>query len=112
MTKDVKNKLRKKNDLPLILIGAGALLVVGVLIWQAVSFSNSNVPAQPADVERISLTEAKAALDAGTAVFLDVRSAGAFADSHVAGAVNIPEAELPDRLGELDKDAWIITYCT
>jgi len=112
MTKDVKNKLRKKNDLPLILIGAGALLVVGVLIWQAVSFSNSNVPAQPTDVERISLTEAKAALDAGTAVFLDVRSAGAFADSHVAGAVNIPEAELPDRLGELDKDAWIITYCT
>lgn len=112
MAKDVKKKLRKKNDLPLILIGAGALLVVGVLIWQAVSFSNSNVPAQPADVERISLTEAKAALDAGTAVFLDVRSAGAFADSHVAGAVNIPEAELPNRLGELDKQDWIITYCT
>ena len=85
---------------------------MGVLIWQAVSFSNSNVPAQPADVERISLTEAKAALDAGTAVFLDVRSAGAFADSHVAGAVNIPEAELPNRLGELDKQDWIITYCT
>lgn len=112
MARDVKKKVRKKNDLPLILIGAGALLVVGVLIWQAVSFSRSNVPAQPADVARVTLADSKAALDAGSAVFLDVRSAGAFANSHIAGAVNIPEAELPNRIGELDKDAWIITYCT
>lgn len=112
MASNVKIKRKKNKDLPLILIGAGALLVVGVLIWQAVSFSSSKIPAQPADVARVSLAEAKAALDAGTAVFLDVRSAGAFADSHVAGAINIPEAELPDRLGELDKQDWIITYCT
>lgn len=112
MARDVKKKLRKQNDLPLILIGAGALLVVGVLIWQAISFSSSNVPAQPSDVARVTLAESKAALDAGSAVFLDVRSAGAFADSHIAGAINIPEAELPNRIGELDKDAWIITYCT
>ena len=112
MANNVKIKRKKNKDLPLILIGAGALLVVAVLVWQAVSFSSTKVPSQPADVARVSLAEAKAALDAGTAVFLDVRSAGSFADSHVAGAVNIPEAELPDRLGELDKQDWIITYCT
>jgi len=99
MARDVKKKLRKKNDLPLILIGAGALLVVGVLIWQAISFSSSNVQAKPSDVARVTLAESKAALDAGSAVFLDVRSAGAFADSHIAGAINIPEAELPNRIG-------------
>jgi len=112
MAKTAKNIRQQKSNLPLILIGAGALLVVAVLIWQAISFSSSKIPSQPADVARVSLAEAKAALDAGSAVFLDVRSAGAFADSHVAGAINIPEAELPDRLGELDKQAWIITYCT
>ena len=64
------------------------------------------------EVPRVSLEEAKAAFDAKTAVFLDVRSAGSYAAGHVPGALSIPLNEMEARLGELDPQQWIITYCT
>ena len=42
---------------------------------------------------------------------VDVRSASDFTTTHVPGAVNIPLAELRDRLGELDPDVPTVTYC-
>ena len=72
------------------------------------------LPQTEADVPRVSLEEAYVALNAGAATFVDVRSADSYAASHVAGAINIPveliEAN-PNDIG-LDKDQWIITYCT
>jgi hypothetical protein len=68
-------------------------------------------PNQPEAVERVDLADAKAALDAGTAVFVDVRSAAEYEQGHIPGALSIPGTELEDRLGELDPSAWIITYC-
>jgi rhodanese-related sulfurtransferase len=64
------------------------------------------------EIQRVSIDEAKAALDSGSALFVDVRSAEAYQASHISGAVNIPSEELEARLGELDKAQWIITYCT
>jgi rhodanese-related sulfurtransferase len=45
-------------------------------------------------------------------VFVDVRSAGSYAASHIPGALSIPLGELDARLDELDPAARIITYCT
>jgi len=73
---------------------------------------NAPQEAQQPDVPRVSLEEAKAALDAGSAVFVDVRSHQAFAAGHIPGALHIPLADIEARLGELDKAEWIITYCT
>ncbi len=44
---------------------------------------------------------------------VDIRSPEMFAESHIAGAVNIPQEELPARTGELpqDRDASIVTVC-
>jgi rhodanese-related sulfurtransferase len=58
--------------------------------------------------------EAKAALDRGAAIIVDVRSAEAFDVSHIAGAINIQLGEIEtDPTGlNLAKDQWIITYCT
>ena len=73
-----------------------------------------NQPASEAEVPRVSLEEARAALDSGTAVIVDVRSTEAYEASHVAGAISIPLAEVeanPTGLA-LDKEQWIITYCT
>lgn len=67
------------------------------------------------DVPRISVSEAKAALDSGAAVIMDVRSAEAFASTRVAGAVSIPLQNFEGngvRNLSLEKDQWIITYCT
>lgn len=45
------------------------------------------------------------------ALLLDVRSAEEFAQSHVAGARNIPVQELQGRLRELDRARPIAVYC-
>jgi hypothetical protein len=64
------------------------------------------------DVPRISLQGAKAAYDAGEAVFLDVRAKSSYDFSHIAGALSIPYDEIEQRLQELDPSDWIIPYCT
>jgi rhodanese-related sulfurtransferase len=44
-------------------------------------------------------------------VLVDVRPESEFAAGHVDGAVNIPTADLADRMAELPKDARIVAYC-
>jgi 3-mercaptopyruvate sulfurtransferase SseA len=76
--------------------------------------SSENLPQSEADVPRISLEEARAALESGAAVVVDVRPPDAFEASHIAGAISLPLAEIersPANL-TLEKDQWIITYCT
>ena len=76
--------------------------------------SPGDLPLTEAEVPRVSVEEAKAALDSGAAVIVDVRGHDAFEASHVAGAISIPLSEIetnPTGLN-LDKDQWIITYCT
>ncbi|MBL8049597.1 MAG: rhodanese-like domain-containing protein [Anaerolineales bacterium] len=63
-------------------------------------------------VPRVSIDEAKSALDLGTAILLDVRSAEDYQMEHITGAINIPLAEIETRISELDPNQWIITYCT
>ncbi|MES2143365.1 MAG: metalloregulator ArsR/SmtB family transcription factor [Pseudomonadota bacterium] len=48
---------------------------------------------------------------AGLVTVLDVRPADEFGQGHLPGAVNIPLAELLDRLAELDPDREVIAYC-
>lgn len=44
-------------------------------------------------------------------VLVDVRPASEYAAGHVAGAVNIPVAELASRMAELPADARVVAYC-
>jgi NADPH-dependent 2,4-dienoyl-CoA reductase/sulfur reductase-like enzyme/rhodanese-related sulfurtransferase len=44
-------------------------------------------------------------------VMLDVRDAGEFDEWHIADAVNIPQRQLRERLGELPRDQPIYCYC-
>ncbi len=60
----------------------------------------------------ISPTEAAAWLkDHKGAQLIDVRSAGEYADGHLAGAKLIPVQEIGDRLSEIDKDKPVLLYC-
>jgi rhodanese-related sulfurtransferase len=65
-----------------------------------------------ASIPRVSLADARAALESGSAVFLDVRDVDSYAQGHIQGAISMPLDELPERMNELDPSAWIITYCT
>lgn len=76
--------------------------------------SQNGIPLTEAEVPRVGLEDTLAAIQSGAAVVVDVRSAQAYAASHIAGAVSIPLAEIernPTGL-DLDRDQWIITYCT
>ena len=117
-------KKRKKNKKVFVgmLVSGGVLLIVAALM---LSFPNTSQPTEiPAiqesasdhdvypEVERVDLPEAKAAFDAGSAVFLDVRASESYAEGRIPGALSIPLAELEQRLNEIDPEQWIITYCT
>ncbi len=63
---------------------------------------------------RIDPNEAKARVDAGDAIVLDVVSPLAWEqlDRAIQGAVRIPPDEIGERWGELPRERAIITYCT
>jgi len=105
--------------IPLFLIGGGVILIFGLLIWQllgqvpaAAPASNTNANIPYANIQRVSLVNAKAALDGKTAVFVDVRDLDIYKTNHINGAVNIPLGEIETRYRELDSKQWIILYCT
>ncbi len=64
------------------------------------------------EIVRVNLGDSKAAYELKQAVYLDVRDADSFANSHIPGAVSIPLNDLEARIKELDPQAWILTYCT
>ena len=114
----MSKRKKTKSPFPIFLfIGGGIALIAAAFLL----INQNNTPTAPEaiaeeipypEIARVSIEEAKSALDSGSAVFLDVRSAEAFAAQHISGAVNIPTAEIETRLAELDPNDWIIPYCT
>jgi 3-mercaptopyruvate sulfurtransferase SseA len=106
----------RKNPYPWMLIGGGVLLILAGLVWVVLNQPpvpiKTPTPDSVEQVKRVLLEDAKAAYDAGTAVFLDVRDSGSYNVSHIPGALFIPVSDLTNRLSELKPSSWIITYCT
>ena len=71
-------------------------------------------PLTEAQVPRISVSDAKAAVDSGQATLVDVRSVESYAAGHAAGAISIPLGNVEVNIDKLtlEKSQWIITYCT
>ena len=63
---------------------------------------------------RVTVDEAAAAIEKGEAIVVDVRSAQAYQASHIPGSLSIPlfDIESDPSAVNLDKEEWIITYCT
>lgn len=79
-----------------------------------ISQGQNNSPLTEAGVPRVTVEDAKTAFDNGEAIIVDVRSAEAYAEGHIAGAISIPLGEFETNIEnvKLDKEKWIITYCT
>ena len=103
---------------PLLLIIGGVVILVAVLIYIAINAPTTSVPQSSSisipfpNIPRVTVEDTKQAYDRQSAVIVDVRDSGSYGAGHVAGSINIPLDELENRLGELSKDSWIITYCT
>jgi hypothetical protein len=102
----------RKNSFPWFLVGIGVLLLIIGIGWIIFNRQPSpeviSTPASVEQVARVSLADAKAAYDAGSAVFLDVRASSSYEASHIPTALSIPLNELPARMGELTQGSWII----
>lgn len=74
----------------------------------------SSAPLTEANLQRVTVEDAKTAFDNETAIFVDVRSAQAYKASHIPGSINIQLGEFETNPTGIDlpKDHWIITYCT
>lgn len=70
------------------------------------------IPSSEDAVPRITIEDAKAALDAGTAIFIDVRGTENYDLVHIPGALELSIDQYETGLADVDRDALIITYCT
>lgn len=61
-------------------------------------------------VEEIGLADAKVRFEAGTAIFVDVRSGAEYGAGHIPGALTITSQELDTRLRQLPEGVIIIAY--
>jgi hypothetical protein len=108
------SKLNTKRTLLTLVAGVAsiALILTACTASPPQPEPESPVAEAPGEVQRVTLEDSKTAFDSGEAVFLDVRSESSYMASHIPGAVFIPLPELEGRIGELDPNQWIITYCT
>jgi 3-mercaptopyruvate sulfurtransferase SseA len=76
--------------------------------------TQDTLPKSEASVPRVSVEETRVALSAGAAIIVDVRSPDAYTLGHITGSINIPLGEIELNAGglSLDREQWIITYCT
>jgi hypothetical protein len=120
----MKTQSSRSKVFPIVMVIAGLVLILGSLAWLVLS--NQTATEQEADlpapvgtpripfptIKRISMSDAKAAFEIKSAVFVDVRGEPYYSEGHIPGAISMTDEEVPNRLGELDRKAWIITYCT
>jgi rhodanese-related sulfurtransferase len=62
------------------------------------------------ETKEVSREEARRLVDEG-AQLLDVRADHEWEAGRIAGAAHVPLPELPQRLGEIDKDRPVVVYC-
>lgn len=66
----------------------------------------------PEGAHRITLANVRELMSRGEVVLADTRGSAQFVESHAEGAIHLPLDRVQERLGDLPKDKWIVTYCT
>jgi rhodanese-related sulfurtransferase len=95
----------QKSPFNMLLFGL-AVSSGAMLLWPLVSRSFRQA-------HEIGALEAVQLINRRDAVMLDVRDTGDYAAGHIAHAKHIPEAQLPDRMKEIErfKTRPIVVYC-
>lgn len=81
------------------------------------SFAGTDTSAAASAAEaqyvKISAEEAKALMDSGGAIILDVRTQEEYDTGHISGAVRLEAADFAGKAAEVlpDKDSLILVYC-
>jgi hypothetical protein len=114
MNGDLMAKKTGPSLLPIILVAAGLVLILGAAVFYLVNplVASKSVPTDQTAAAIPYPDDAKAAYDLKNAVFIDVRGEPYFSDEHIPGALSITYDELPTNLQALKNTDWIIPYCT
>jgi 3-mercaptopyruvate sulfurtransferase SseA len=99
----------------LVIIAASLLFLGGLACQKAATPPDFVKYKDEGSVPRVSVQDAKAELDAGTAILVDARPADAYNQEHVAGAINIPLGTPADKLQQAVSSAQgkkIFIYCS
>jgi hypothetical protein len=103
----------------LAILAAVCSLLLGLACQKAQQPADLVKYKDEAGVPRVSVQDAKAELDAGTAILVDARPASAYADEHAAGSLNIPLDTPPDKVRDAVASALaneigkkIFVYCS
>ena len=90
------------------------IVIIVLLVFLSACTPKVVIPQTEQEVPRVTVEEAKSALDEGKAIIVDVRNAEYYAEGHAAGAISIPLGNFENNIEDLslDKSQWIITYCT
>ena len=62
-------------------------------------------------IKTLSVADARAKLDAGDAVFLDIRDPDSYEEDHILGAIHINDANVAEYISTTDKAKTYIIYC-
>jgi 3-mercaptopyruvate sulfurtransferase SseA len=88
-----------------VALTAAALIAVATLTPAGLAFAQGAAG-------RIGVGDLKKLHDAGKVVVLDVRSAAAYRDGHIAGALSVPLDTVVQRAAEFTGGRIVVTYCT
>lgn len=114
----------RRSIFPILMVSLGVILMAASVLWlvkaaqrPVVAAPNTNSGSVTSsipypDVKRVSLADAMAANELKTAVFIDVRGDPYYSDGHIPGAISMTQDEMQSRMGELNKEQWLIPYCT
>lgn len=111
-------KPARRSDLVFFMVVGGiVLLVIAYAAVSAIRSANGRTPQAtavptPIEVRRVSVEDARAQADAGTAILVDTRSAEYYARQHAQGALSLPEDQAVEIMPTLPQDKLLILYCT
>lgn len=88
-------------------------LLFGMLALVIILIITSEITRSVSGAKNINISNAINSFNNDKAIFLDIRSNNEFANGHITGAINIPEADLEKRVNDLTKykEKEIIVYC-
>lgn len=91
-----------------------ALVLLGVAFaaaCQTVSMAPFKKYVDGNDVPKISVADAKKAVDDGTAVIVDSRNELVYKMEHITGSISVPNGSPKEKYDAVPKDKKVITYC-
>lgn len=109
----------KRDMFPVLMGGLIGAMVIGIGLIIILLLNNNSTnspgtgPVASATPPRLPIDEFKKLYDntATRPMVIDVRSAEAYAEGHIKGAVNLPEANIDSVVAQIPKDKLVVAYC-